>query len=239
AGKGPTILPYHEAGSLDACSRLLSFDNTCGTRRAVLRQQGFPACGSAPGRCVSARLLFRWPFAVAAATTGFSNVRVLNLLPRCPARAQTEMNGCTWLKEASALGHCRPEDVAWLSSRSDSDLDMLIRIKETVIERAKFVGCEEWGVKFSLKMLRAIDLVLRECLKEGLINASVMSKLAASAICPDELDVSGAECHEDVNSLIEKEVNDWEYSSLRQEKKLESSSKGDSPARKKPKIETR
>ncbi|XP_031505550.1 uncharacterized protein LOC116267788 isoform X2 [Nymphaea colorata] len=98
--------------------------------------------------------------------------------------------------------------------------DVLISIKATVIHRAKAVGCEESGIKSDLKMLRAIDLVMRECFKECLRNVPAISKSTASAIRPDELDVSGAECHEDVNSLVEKEVKDWEYSSLRQDKKL-------------------
>ncbi|CAN6455741.1 unnamed protein product [Victoria cruziana] len=143
-----------------------------------------------------------------------------------------------WLKDVSASGHCRPEDVAWLSSRSDSELEMLISIKETIIHRAKAVGCEEWGFKFDLKMLRAIDLVLRECLKERLVNASVISKSAARAICPDELDASGAECHGDANLLLEKEVDDWNNSCLTQKRKFESSSEVECPGRKKVKIDT-
>lgn len=38
--------------------------------------------------------------------------------------------------------------------------EMLISIKETIIHRAKAVGCEEWGFKFDLKMLRAIGVSL-------------------------------------------------------------------------------
>ncbi|XP_058071975.1 uncharacterized protein LOC131220963 [Magnolia sinica] len=67
------------------------------------------------------------------------------------------------------------EDVAWLSSLSDSELDVLISLKKLAIQRAKNIGYENLGNKLDLKMLRALGFILLEYLKEDVKNASVFS----------------------------------------------------------------
>ncbi|KAH7537125.1 hypothetical protein FEM48_Zijuj03G0058600 [Ziziphus jujuba var. spinosa] len=64
------------------------------------------------------------------------------------------------------LGNNRLEDLSWLCSLSESELDMLISLKLLVLQRAKIIGNEELAQKFDLKMLRALVLVLMEYAKE-------------------------------------------------------------------------
>lgn len=68
-------------------------------------------------------------------------------------------------KEEDILGGNDPEDVSWLCSLSESELDMLIGIKNLVIQRTRVIGREHLANKFDLKMLRAIGFVLVEHLR--------------------------------------------------------------------------
>ncbi|KAK9937074.1 hypothetical protein M0R45_013891 [Rubus argutus] len=65
-----------------------------------------------------------------------------------------------------SLGQNRLEDVSWLCSLSESELDLLISLKKLVLQRARMVGHEELAEKFDLKMLRALAFVLMECIKD-------------------------------------------------------------------------
>ncbi|XP_010532159.1 PREDICTED: uncharacterized protein LOC104808222 isoform X2 [Tarenaya hassleriana] len=56
----------------------------------------------------------------------------------------------------------RTEDVTWLCSLSESELDFLISLKKLISQRAKIIGHEELVEKFDLKMLRALGFVLME-----------------------------------------------------------------------------
>ncbi|CAJ1932586.1 unnamed protein product [Sphenostylis stenocarpa] len=55
----------------------------------------------------------------------------------------------------------RVEDIAWLCSLSESEIDVLISLKLLIIQRAKMIGCKEMAKKFNLKMIRAIGRVLQ------------------------------------------------------------------------------
>ncbi|KAJ7980221.1 Spc97/Spc98 family of spindle pole body (SBP) component [Quillaja saponaria] len=63
------------------------------------------------------------------------------------------------------LGETTLEDVKWLCSLSESELDFLISLKMLVIQRSKMIGHTELANKFNLKTLRAMGLVLIEYLK--------------------------------------------------------------------------
>ncbi|CAI0426949.1 unnamed protein product [Linum tenue] len=54
------------------------------------------------------------------------------------------------------IGNNRIEDVSWICSLSEPELDLLIGLKKLVILRAKAIGHVELAEKFDLKMLRAI-----------------------------------------------------------------------------------
>ncbi|KAF7146345.1 hypothetical protein RHSIM_Rhsim04G0112200 [Rhododendron simsii] len=56
------------------------------------------------------------------------------------------------------LRDCRIEDVRWLCSLSESELDLLISLKEMVLRRAKIIGHDSLAKKFDLKMLRALGM---------------------------------------------------------------------------------
>ncbi|RXH98804.1 hypothetical protein DVH24_011129 [Malus domestica] len=56
------------------------------------------------------------------------------------------------------LGQNRVDDVSWLCSLSESELDMLISIKRIVLHRARMIGCDELAQKFDLKVLRALGM---------------------------------------------------------------------------------
>ncbi|XP_035545367.1 uncharacterized protein LOC109004735 isoform X2 [Juglans regia] len=63
------------------------------------------------------------------------------------------------------LGGNRLEDVTWLCSLSESELDMLISLKIMLIQRAKVIGHESLAENFDLKILRALGFILMEYLK--------------------------------------------------------------------------
>ncbi|KAG5000507.1 hypothetical protein JHK87_021579 [Glycine soja] len=74
----------------------------------------------------------------------------------------------------------RVEDVAWLCSLSESEIDMLISLKLLIIQRAKMMGCKELASKFNLKMIRAIALVLMEHLKAEIKGSSLIPNTSSN-----------------------------------------------------------
>ncbi|KAJ9706280.1 hypothetical protein PVL29_001686 [Vitis rotundifolia] len=76
------------------------------------------------------------------------------------------------------LGSNRLEDVNWLCSLSDSELDMLISLKMMVLQRAKVIGHEDLAEKFDLKMLRALGFILMEYLRGQVKDLSAIPGLA-------------------------------------------------------------
>lgn len=76
----------------------------------------------------------------------------------------------------------RIEDISWLCSLSESELDFLISIKMLVLQRAKVIGHEDLAEKFDLKTLRAIGFILMEHLKGQLSVSSVPDQSQFSAL---------------------------------------------------------
>ncbi|CAA7036191.1 unnamed protein product [Microthlaspi erraticum] len=64
------------------------------------------------------------------------------------------------------LRNNRMEDINWLLSLSESELDFLTSLKKLAIQRANISGHEELAEIFDLKMLRALGLVLMEYVRE-------------------------------------------------------------------------
>eukprot|EP00268_Persea_americana_P031965 TRINITY_DN3127_c1_g1_i1.p1 TRINITY_DN3127_c1_g1~~TRINITY_DN3127_c1_g1_i1.p1 ORF type:complete len:122 (+),score=30.35 TRINITY_DN3127_c1_g1_i1:566-931(+) len=89
------------------------------------------------------------------------------------------------LNEAE-LGNARPEDVAWLSSLSDTELDMLISLKKLVIQRSKVTGYENLADKFDVKMLRALGVILLEYIRERVKNSSAFSSMPEASTILNE-----------------------------------------------------
>ncbi|KAF9686008.1 hypothetical protein SADUNF_Sadunf03G0113800 [Salix dunnii] len=80
-----------------------------------------------------------------------------------------------------ALVDDSPEDIRWLCNLSESELDMLIRLKALILHRANVLGHDELAKKFDLLTLRAVGLFLMDYLKgkvKDLSNVQGLSKLA-------------------------------------------------------------
>lgn len=67
-------------------------------------------------------------------------------------------------------GTMRLQDIEWLSSLSEAEIDFLISLKEMAIRRAKNAGHKDLGDKFDLRMLRALGFILFEFFKERVQN---------------------------------------------------------------------
>ncbi|KAL2557245.1 Uncharacterized protein Fot_01984 [Forsythia ovata] len=75
----------------------------------------------------------------------------------------------------SILGNNHIEDVRWLCSLSESELDFLMGLKTLIHQRAKKIGHEALVKKFDLRTLRALGFVLMENLKGQLKDLSATS----------------------------------------------------------------
>ncbi|CAH8356002.1 unnamed protein product [Eruca vesicaria subsp. sativa] len=60
------------------------------------------------------------------------------------------------------LKNNRTQDISWLCSLSESELDLLISLKKLAIHRAEISDHPELADHFDLKLLRALGLVLME-----------------------------------------------------------------------------
>ncbi|ONI11418.1 hypothetical protein PRUPE_4G105800 [Prunus persica] len=81
------------------------------------------------------------------------------------------------------LGQNRLEDVSWLCSLSESELDMLISLKSIVLQRARMIGHEELANNFDLKMLRALAFVLMECIRDKVKDLTLAESAAFMESC--------------------------------------------------------
>ncbi|KAA8546034.1 hypothetical protein F0562_020515 [Nyssa sinensis] len=83
------------------------------------------------------------------------------------------------------LGDNQIEDVRWLCSLSESELDMLISLKMMIIRRANIIGHDALAKKFDLKMLRALGFILMEYLKGQVEDLADIPGLAESSALLD------------------------------------------------------
>ncbi|KAM7515634.1 hypothetical protein LguiA_005217 [Lonicera macranthoides] len=90
------------------------------------------------------------------------------------------------MSKEAIIGHNRIEDVRWLCSLSESELDMLIGLKTLVIRRAKKINHEALYKKFGLKIFHALGFVLMEYLKGQLQDSSAIPDLTECFACLDE-----------------------------------------------------
>ncbi|KAK6144073.1 hypothetical protein DH2020_020893 [Rehmannia glutinosa] len=75
----------------------------------------------------------------------------------------------------TVLGNNDIDDVRWLCSLTDSELDLLMGLKNMVNMRAKKIGHEALAKKFDLRMLRALSLLFMEHLKGQLKDVPAAS----------------------------------------------------------------
>ncbi|XP_030476557.2 uncharacterized protein LOC115693658 [Syzygium oleosum] len=83
--------------------------------------------------------------------------------------------------EEDILGSNSVEDVAWLCSLSESELDLLMSLKALALQRARVIGREHLAERFDLKMLRAMGMILMEHLKGKVKDLEGIPGLAGSA----------------------------------------------------------
>ncbi|KAL6206331.1 PREDICTED: uncharacterized protein LOC101304843 [Fragaria vesca subsp. vesca] len=83
------------------------------------------------------------------------------------------------------LGQNRLEDVSWLCSLSESELDLLISLKKLVLQRARMNGHKELAHKFDLKVLRALAFILMTCIKNKVMDVSLVPGSEDSAAVMD------------------------------------------------------
>ncbi|KAI3436938.1 uncharacterized protein J3R85_005985, partial [Psidium guajava] len=83
--------------------------------------------------------------------------------------------------EEDILGNNSVENVAWLCSLSESELDLLMSLKTLVLQRARGIGREHLAEKFDLKMLRAMGMILMEYLKGKVKDLEGIPGFAGSA----------------------------------------------------------
>ncbi|CAL0309878.1 unnamed protein product [Lupinus luteus] len=94
------------------------------------------------------------------------------------------------------------EDVAWLCTLSESEIDMLISLKLLIIRRAKTMGYGELANKFDLKTIRAIALVLMEQLKAEMKDSSVIPDVVKSSAFLDACNL--LKCNTEVTQTVEE-----------------------------------
>ncbi|XP_075506363.1 uncharacterized protein LOC142543141 isoform X3 [Primulina tabacum] len=69
------------------------------------------------------------------------------------------------MDKQSVLGNNDIDDVRWLCSLTESELDLLVGLKNLVHLRAKKIGHEDLTEKFDLKMLRTLSFYFMENLE--------------------------------------------------------------------------
>ncbi|KAG2404722.1 uncharacterized protein HKW66_Vig0116440 [Vigna angularis] len=69
------------------------------------------------------------------------------------------------------------EDVAWLCSLQESEIDMLVGLKLLIIQRAKMIGCKQMADKFNLKMIRAIGMLYALIFLDTGLSSAVVSEM--------------------------------------------------------------
>ncbi|CAA3022479.1 uncharacterized protein LOC111400869 isoform X1 [Olea europaea subsp. europaea] len=86
------------------------------------------------------------------------------------------------MDEQSILGNNHIEDVRWLCSLPESELDFLMGLKTLIHQRAKKIGHEALVKKFDLQTLRALSFVLMENLKGELKELSATSGIECNLL---------------------------------------------------------
>ncbi|KAL8538005.1 hypothetical protein ACS0TY_000092 [Phlomoides rotata] len=86
------------------------------------------------------------------------------------------------MDSSSTIGNNDIDDVRWLCTLTEAEIDLLIGLKSMVKLRAEKIGHEDLGKKFDLKMLRAFFFSFMEHLKEasGIPSCSLNQNLSGN-----------------------------------------------------------
>ncbi|XP_027100830.2 uncharacterized protein [Coffea arabica] len=116
-----------------------------------------------------------------------------------------EVDTCT----SDMLGNNDIEDVRWLCSLSESELDMLIALKMLAMRRAKVIGHPSLAKEFDLKKLRHLSLTMMEHLKEQLEDLSAGPDPAEGSKLLDECNLSRLHVSDSFSSMSIEELREY------------------------------
>ncbi|KAL6499644.1 hypothetical protein OROGR_027554 [Orobanche gracilis] len=100
------------------------------------------------------------------------------------------------------LGNNDIDDVRWLCSLSESELDLLMGLKNMMNMRAKKIGHEVLAKKFDLRMLRALCFIFMEHLKGQLKDVPVASGFDCNLLKQNVADSFSSMTIEDLDPYI-------------------------------------
>ncbi|GFQ01217.1 hypothetical protein PHJA_002265600 [Phtheirospermum japonicum] len=106
------------------------------------------------------------------------------------------------MEAKTVLGNNNIDDVRWLCSLSEAELDLLIGLKTMVRMRAKKIGHEFLAKKFDLQMLRELSLVFMEHLKGQLKDVPAASGFDSNLLKRNVSDSFSSMTIEDLNPFI-------------------------------------
>ncbi|XP_027181832.1 uncharacterized protein LOC113780214 [Coffea eugenioides] len=116
-----------------------------------------------------------------------------------------EVDTCT----SDMLGNNDIEDVRWLCSLSESELDMLIALKMLAMRRAKVIGHPSLAKEFDLKKLRHLSFTMMEHLKEQLEDLSAGPDPAEGSKLLDECNLSRLHVSDSFSSMSIDELEEY------------------------------
>ncbi|XP_019155547.1 PREDICTED: uncharacterized protein LOC109152360 [Ipomoea nil] len=109
----------------------------------------------------------------------------------------------------------RIDDVRWLCSLTDSELDFLISLKVLIIQHAKKIGNEALAKKFDLKFLRALSFILMNKLNGQLKDISTTLSSSGSSLPLDDCNLLKFDLDESFDSLSIEELSAYVCSDKR------------------------
>ncbi|KAI3719450.1 hypothetical protein L6452_20349 [Arctium lappa] len=128
----------------------------------------------------------------------------LNIYHDNPGLEVLETQYLLYMPRVEMLGDNRIEDVRWLCSLSESELDLLISLKKMAIRRASFIGHGSLSNKFDLKMLRGLSFVLMQFLNERLGDNPDLADSVSG--CVDESNIVKQEISEEFQEMGVEEL---------------------------------
>lgn len=107
----------------------------------------------------------------------------------------------------NVLGSNHIDDVRWLCSLSESELDLLVNLKMLVIRRAKKLGHANLANNFNLKVLRNLSFTMMEHLKDELQDPSLGPFSAQSSKLLADCNLSQVHVKENFSSMTVEELH--------------------------------
>ncbi|KAL8150995.1 hypothetical protein V2J09_020803 [Rumex salicifolius] len=86
------------------------------------------------------------------------------------------------MEKEQAVEHNRREDLRWLLSLSESEIELLISLKKLVIQRAKVIGHGALAEKFNIKMLRVLGFIVMQHAKNQIKDLSIPGLSESAAL---------------------------------------------------------